>query len=99
MTHDPRLFSADSNSVVTADEKNHLDPSWVNKQLEQAEWLTASTGGSNCLEVAFLDRGMVGFRDSLNKTKDPLLLSWGEWADFLAGAKAGRFDRPGPADA
>ncbi|MEV8322211.1 DUF397 domain-containing protein [Kitasatospora sp. NPDC056731] len=93
MTHDAHTSSADYSSIVTADEKNHLDPTWVKDQLERAEWMTASTGGSNCLEVAFLDRGIVSFRDSLNPDKDPLILAWGEWADFLVGAKAGRFDR------
>ncbi|GAB7185714.1 DUF397 domain-containing protein [Kitasatospora sp. NPDC001095] len=97
MTRDARSSSIDFDSIVTADEKNHLDPVWVEQQLERADWITASTGGSNCLEVAFLDRGMVGFRDSLNKAKDTLLLSSGEWEDFLAGAKAGLFDRRGSA--
>ncbi|MFF2041880.1 DUF397 domain-containing protein [Kitasatospora sp. NPDC058170] len=96
MTHDlaPRRPVSDSDSIVTAEEKNSLDPAWVKDQLERATWLTASTGGSNCLRVAFLDRGLVSTGDSLNPDQDPLLFAAGEWDDFLAGAKAGRFDRP-----
>ncbi|WP_331722403.1 DUF397 domain-containing protein [Kitasatospora sp. NBC_01300] len=94
MTHDfaPHASLADADTIVTAEEKNLLDPTWVRDQFDRAEWLTASSGGTNCVKVAFLDRGLVGLGDTLNPDKDPLLFAWTEWKDFLEGARAGRFD-------
>ncbi|MFD7645682.1 DUF397 domain-containing protein [Kitasatospora sp. NPDC059795] len=86
MNHPP------ATAIVTADEKNSLDPAWLEEQLQQAEWLSASTGGSNCVEVAFLACGLVSTRDSLNADHRPQLYSHEEWQAFIAGAKAGLFD-------
>ncbi|RKE21956.1 DUF397 domain-containing protein [Streptomyces sp. TLI_171] len=82
-----------ADSTVTADEKNSLDPAWVAHQLEHAAWFSNSTGGSNCVEVAFLDHGLVATRDSLNPHHSPQLYSEDEWTAFIDGAKNGRFDR------
>ncbi|GAA2118013.1 hypothetical protein GCM10009759_64900 [Kitasatospora saccharophila] len=87
MNHPP------ADSIITADEKNQLDPAWVAQQLEQAKWFSNSTGGSNCVEVAFLDNGLVATRDSLNTHNPPQLYSDDEWIAFIDGAKNGRFDR------
>ena len=41
--------------------KNDLDPTWVDTQLRTANWHTSSlsSGGSTCVQVAFLDHGLV----------------------------------------
>ncbi|WP_371500273.1 DUF397 domain-containing protein [Kitasatospora sp. NBC_00374] len=79
--------------IVTADEKNSLDPTWVQAQYDQAEWQTASSGGTNCVEIAFLARGLVGMRDSLNPDQHPLLFTEGEYDDFVDGLTAGKLRR------
>lgn len=59
-------------------------------------WRKASrsngNGGNNCVEVAFLDAG-VAVRDSKNRTGPALLFTQAGWDAFLAGVKAGEFDR------
>lgn len=49
-----------------------------------------SLGG--CVEVAKLDDGRVAVRDGKNPDQPALIFSSGEWAAFLAGARAGEFD-------
>ncbi|MBF6132276.1 DUF397 domain-containing protein [Nocardia otitidiscaviarum] len=62
--------------------------------LVRAKWFksTHSAGNSECVEVAFLDGGMVGIRDSKNRTGLPLLFSPGEWDAFTTGIVGGEFD-------
>ncbi|MEU6832471.1 DUF397 domain-containing protein [Nocardia beijingensis] len=64
--------------------------------LSGAHWFksTRSTGTKDCVEVAHLDGGMVGVRDSKNPTGPALLFTPGEWDAFVAGARDGEFDRP-----
>ncbi|MBF6296903.1 DUF397 domain-containing protein [Nocardia amamiensis] len=64
--------------------------------LAGAEWFKSSRsqGTSECVEVAFLDGGHVGVRDSKNPTGPALVFTPGEWDAFVAGACAGEFDRP-----
>lgn len=50
--------------------------------------------GSECVEVAFLDGGMVGVRDSKNPTGAALVVAPGEWDAFTAGVNDGEFERP-----
>ncbi|WP_458687779.1 DUF397 domain-containing protein [Nocardia tengchongensis] len=52
----------------------------------EAKWFksTYSEGGSQCVEVAWLDGGRVGVRDSKNPTGPALLFTPGAWDAFLA---------------
>jgi hypothetical protein len=64
--------------------------------LTGATWFKSSFSGNNggeCVEVAFVPAG-VGVRDSKQHGRGPVLLfAQGEWAAFLAGARAGEFDQ------
>ncbi|MEU0499947.1 DUF397 domain-containing protein [Nocardia sp. NPDC005998] len=61
-----------------------------------ARWFTSArtTGGKDCVEVAHLDGGMVGMRDSKNPTGPALIFTASEWDAFTAGVNDGEFDRP-----
>ncbi|WP_040865976.1 DUF397 domain-containing protein [Nocardia exalbida] len=65
--------------------------------LSGARWFksTRSGGAKDCVEVAFLDRGMVGVRDSKNPSGPALIIAPGEWDAFAAGIRDGEFDLPG----
>ncbi|MET8876089.1 DUF397 domain-containing protein [Nocardia sp. NPDC004604] len=66
----------------------------MNVDLSEARWFKSSrSGGSKECEVAFLDRGMVGVRDSKNPTGPALVFTPGEWKAFTAGVADGEFDR------
>ncbi|MBF6263244.1 DUF397 domain-containing protein [Nocardia farcinica] len=64
--------------------------------LSGARWFksTHSSAGSECVEVAHLDGGRVGVRDSKNPDDGVLVFTASEWDAFLTGARAGEFDRP-----
>ncbi|WP_067653327.1 DUF397 domain-containing protein [Nocardia harenae] len=64
--------------------------------LSNAEWFKSSfsTGGNDCVEVAHLDGGLVGMRDSKNPAGPALVFTPGEWAAFTAGVRGGEFDLP-----
>ncbi|WP_040694013.1 DUF397 domain-containing protein [Nocardia vinacea] len=64
--------------------------------LSGAKWFKSSHsgGGQDCVEVAHLDRGMVGVRDSKNPTGPALVFTPGEWEALTAGVNDGEFDRP-----
>lgn len=64
--------------------------------LTGAQWFKSSrsSGTKECVEMAHLDGGLVGVRDSKNPTGPALVFTPGEWDVFLAGAKSGDFDRP-----
>lgn len=68
----------------------------VNIDLTGAKWFKSSRsqGGKECVEIAHLDGGLVGARDSKNPDGPALVFAPGEWDAFLAGAKGGEFDRP-----
>ncbi|MET8878592.1 DUF397 domain-containing protein [Nocardia sp. NPDC004604] len=59
------------------------------------EWFKSSysTQTGECVEVAFLDHGMVGMRDSKNPTSPALVFTPAEWDAFTAGVADGEFDR------
>ncbi|MGY4103928.1 DUF397 domain-containing protein [Nocardia sp. R16R-3T] len=63
--------------------------------LSGASWFKSSFSASNgqCVEVAHLDGGMVGVRDSKNSTGPALTFTPVEWDTFIARAKDGGFDR------
>ncbi|MFI5776002.1 DUF397 domain-containing protein [Nocardia sp. NPDC051570] len=62
--------------------------------LSGAKWFKSSrsVGKDACVEVAFLDAGVVGVRDSKNPTDPALIFTPGEWDAFIAGAMDGRLD-------
>ncbi|MGV9543841.1 DUF397 domain-containing protein [Nocardia beijingensis] len=62
--------------------------------LSTAEWFksTRSAGGSECVEVVFLDGG-VGVRDSKNPAGPALVFSPADWDAFTAGVSEGEFPR------
>ncbi|WP_327109793.1 DUF397 domain-containing protein [Nocardia sp. NBC_01730] len=64
-------------------------------QLSGAKWFKSSRsgGGEACVEVAWLDAGSVGVRDSKNPTGPALVFASGEWDAFAAGVKDGEFHR------
>jgi hypothetical protein len=63
--------------------------------LNGAVWRKASrsngSGGSNCVEVAFLDQG-VAVRDSKNRSGPALMFTSAEWSAFVGSTKDGEFD-------
>ncbi|UGT70644.1 DUF397 domain-containing protein [Nocardia gipuzkoensis] len=65
-------------------------------ELSGARWFKSSrsSGGKECVEVAFLDGGQVGVRDSKNPTGPALVFTPGEWDAFTAGVNDGEFTRP-----
>ncbi|MBF6088743.1 DUF397 domain-containing protein [Nocardia cyriacigeorgica] len=64
--------------------------------LAGARWFKSSksTASKECVEVAHLDSGVVGVRDSKNPTGPALVFNPSEWDMFLASARKGAFDRP-----
>ncbi|WP_433202715.1 DUF397 domain-containing protein [Nocardia sp. CA-107356] len=67
----------------------------MNVDLTGARWFKSShsESGGQCVEVAFLDGGHVGVRDSKNPTGPALTFTPGEWDAFVGGARDGEFDR------
>ncbi|WP_280384221.1 DUF397 domain-containing protein [Nocardia wallacei] len=69
----------------------------MNVDLSGARWFKSSrSGGSkDCVEVAFLDQGLVGVRDSKNPSGPALVFTPGEWDAFATGVRGGKFLAPG----
>ncbi|MEV6772975.1 DUF397 domain-containing protein [Nocardia sp. NPDC051030] len=67
----------------------------MDTDLSGAHWFKSSysQGGGECVEVAYLDGGMVGVRDSKNPTGPALVFTPGEWSAFTAGVNDGEFNR------
>ncbi|WP_458689433.1 DUF397 domain-containing protein [Nocardia tengchongensis] len=65
----------------------------MNGDLSGARWFKSSRSetGSQCVEVAFLDEGLVGIRDSKNPTGPALVFSPDEWDSFTAAVVDGEF--------
>jgi hypothetical protein len=63
--------------------------------LSGARWFKSSRSGthSDCVEVAFLDNGTVGVRDSKNPIGPALVFTPGEWDAFTTGVIDGEFRR------
>ncbi|MEU1997249.1 DUF397 domain-containing protein [Nocardia gamkensis] len=64
--------------------------------LSGARWFksTHSSAGSECVEIAHLDGGRVGVRDSKNPHGGVLVFTPSDWDVFVSGARDGAFDRP-----
>lgn len=75
--------------------KNELDSVWVEAQLRAAAWQTSSlsSGGTNCVQVAFLDNGLVALRDSKNPEKPAHLFTDSEYDMFVGGIMLGELRR------
>ncbi|MFI5780308.1 DUF397 domain-containing protein [Nocardia sp. NPDC051570] len=59
------------------------------------EWFKSSysSQGTECVEVAFLERGMVGVRDSKDPACPALIFAPSEWDAFAAGLRDDRLGR------
>ncbi|MGW4771135.1 DUF397 domain-containing protein [Nocardia sp. NPDC004278] len=68
----------------------------MNVDLSGAMWFKSSRSDAtkDCVEVAFLEAGLIGVRDSKNPTGPALVFTPGEWDAFTAGVNDGEFDRP-----
>lgn len=53
-----------------------------------------NTDGEGCIEVASLTDGDIALRDSKDVSLLPHVFTAYEWACFVAGVRAGEFDRP-----
>ncbi|WP_329405841.1 DUF397 domain-containing protein [Nocardia vinacea] len=67
----------------------------MNTDLSGVNWFKSShsSGQTDCVEVAWLDGGSVGVRDSKNPTGPALTFTPGEWDSFTAGITIGEFNR------
>lgn len=60
--------------------------------LSAAMWFKSSHSGEReCVEVAFLDGGLIGMRDSKNPGGAALVFTRSEWDAFTAGVIDGEF--------
>jgi hypothetical protein len=64
----------------------------------ELSWRKSSFSGSggnggNCVEVAFLPDGGVAVRDTKDRSLGAHVFTAAEWAAFVAGVRAGEFDR------
>ncbi|MGC5009459.1 DUF397 domain-containing protein [Streptosporangium sp. DT93] len=57
-------------------------------------WKKSVRSGTNgnCVEVAALNGGHVGVRDSKDRSGPVLTFTPGEWSAFVAGVRDGEFD-------
>lgn len=66
----------------------------VTDLLRTATWRTATRSAStNCVEVATLNEAHVAVRDSKDRGGPVLFFGRDAWQGFLAGIRAGEFDR------
>ncbi|HEY3011092.1 MAG TPA: DUF397 domain-containing protein [Micromonosporaceae bacterium] len=66
------------------------------RELADTGWRTSSRSQStNCVEVAVLGAaaGAVALRDSKDRDGRVLVFARASWAEFIAAAKDGQFDR------
>ncbi|WP_067677383.1 DUF397 domain-containing protein [Nocardia miyunensis] len=68
----------------------------MNDDRSGAKWFKSSRSATsaNCVEVAWLERGTVGVRDSKNPNGPALTFTPGEWDAFVVAAQDGDFNRP-----
>ncbi|PXX58792.1 uncharacterized protein DUF397 [Nocardia tenerifensis] len=67
----------------------------MNVDLSGAKWFKSRRSGASkdCVEVAFLDGGAVGVRDSKNPAGPALVFAPEVWDEFTARVAGGEFDR------
>ncbi len=67
----------------------------MNADLSGANWFKSSrsTATKECVEVAFLESGQVGVRDSKNPNGAALVFAPGEWDAFTGDVQDGAFRR------
>ena len=63
-------------------------------ELARASWRKSSRSGSsaNCIETCRLTDGLVGVRDSKNRSGTALIVALSEWETFTHGVGDGQFD-------
>ena len=66
----------------------------MNRGLSDANWFKSSysQAGGDCVEVAHLDGGSVGIRDSKNVAGPALVFEPDEWDAFTACTASGKFN-------
>ncbi|NKY89388.1 DUF397 domain-containing protein [Nocardia veterana] len=59
----------------------------MNVDLSRAQWFKSSrsSASKDCVEVAFLDGGSIGVRDSKDPTGPALIFTPAEWDAFTTG--------------
>jgi hypothetical protein len=75
------------------------DPSTAAAVFTRSGWQRSALcgpNGGNCVEVNLRTEGLVGLRDGKLADGPVLVFDDDEWATFLAGARAGEFDRRRP---
>jgi len=62
--------------------------------MEQINWFKSSlsSGGDNCVEIAFTDNGVLVRDTKLGEGSPVLSFDDGEWKAFIGGARKGEFD-------
>ncbi|MBF6337528.1 DUF397 domain-containing protein [Nocardia abscessus] len=67
----------------------------MNIDLSGAKWFKSSLSGGDkaCVEVAFLEGGHVGVRDSKNPSGPALMFTPDTWDTFTADIADGEFER------
>lgn len=67
----------------------------MSNDLSGASWFKSSHSANQdaCVEAAHLTGNTVGLRDSKDPTGPALVFTPGEWDDFIAGVRSGKFDR------
>ncbi|MGK8487636.1 DUF397 domain-containing protein [Nocardia asiatica] len=65
----------------------------MSADLSRVVWFKSSHSGTqaDCVEVAFLNGGQVGVRDSKNPTGSALVFAPSEWDAFTAAIQSGEF--------
>lgn len=68
----------------------------MSADLSGAKWFKSSRSGGTkeCVEVAFLDSGTVGVRDSKNPSGPALVFTADEWDAFTSTMLNGGFSQP-----
>ncbi|WP_227998867.1 DUF397 domain-containing protein [Nocardia australiensis] len=65
----------------------------MSNELSRLNWFKSSYSGgqTSCVEVAWVEGGVVGVRDSKNPTGPALVFSPSAWDAFTAGVVGGDF--------